>query len=173
MGGKKRIINTGLLEGSFFSKDDVNLEIEMGRDYLNSEIPASVLLFKIDRVKTKTNNLYGETRAKEKVTYTPVELQVKMVVEEQATDYLGDTNIAKHFAGQLTFTIYHKELKEKQVDISRGDYIGFRNSKDTLTYYEVNDADTNNVSNSKTIGGLGAFYRRIVANAVDKDQFNG
>lgn len=162
-----------MVAGSFFSIDDVNLEIEMGRDYLNSEIPATILLFKIDRIKTKTNNLYGETRAKEKVTYSPVELQVKMVVEENPNNYLGNSNIPKHFSGQLTFTIYEKELADKQVNILRGDFIGFKNAKGSLTYYEVNDADTNNVSNSKTIGGLGSFYRKIIANAVDRDVFAG
>lgn len=170
---RKRLINTGLQEGKFFSGDDVNLNIEIGRNYLATDMPATILLFRIDRLKTKVNNLYGETRAREKVTLAPIELQVRMVIEQNDTDYLGDTNIVKHYAGQLVFTVYDKELKENQVDITRGDYIGFRNSKQSLTYYVVNDADVNNVSNSKTIGGLGMFYRKITAIPVDKDVFQG
>lgn len=159
------------MDGKFFSKDDVTLNIEMGRDYMDSDIPATVLLYRVDRLKSKTNSLYGETRAKEKVTFEPVELKVKMLIDENPTSYLGSSTIVKHFAGQLTFTVYEDELKEKQVDITRGDFIGFRNTKNNLTYYEVNDADTNNVSNNKTIGGLGSFYRKIVCVAVDGDQF--
>jgi len=171
--GRRKVINTGIVEGKFFTKTDMSFDIKIGREYLDNDIPATVLLFRVDRIKTKTNNIYGETRASEKVTYTPIELQVKMGVDENENDYLGDSNIPKHWAGKLTFTIYEDELKEKGVDIKRGDFIGFKNSNGNLAYYEVNDPDTMNVSNSKTIGGLASYYRRIVCFPVDSDVFAG
>lgn len=171
--GRKKVINTGMVESGFFSKDDVSLNIDWGRDYLESDIPASVLLFRIDRVKTKVDSLYGETRASEKIVLNPVELRVKMNIEDEDAEFIGDSLLQKHNAGQLIFTVYQKELDEKEVKITRGDYVGFKNSKNNFTYYEVNDADINNVSNSKTIGGLDAFYRKITCSIVDKDQFQG
>jgi hypothetical protein len=170
---KRKLINTGMVEGKFFTKKDFAFDIKLGREYLNTDIPATVLLYRIDRVKTKTNNIYGETRASEKVTYTPVELQVKLSVEENENDYLGDSTIPKHWAGKLVFTIYEDELTEKNVDIKRGDFIGLQNAKDKLTYYEVNDADIMNVSNNKTIGGLGSYYKKITCFPVDRDVFAG
>lgn len=170
---KKKIINTGYVDSAFFDKSDVNLEIEMGRDYFEQDIPASVLFFKIDYKKTKTHSLYGESRARDKVVLSPVELKVRLVVEESEANYIQGGEIIRHFAGDLIFTIYEQEIDEKKVDIQRGDFIGLKNTKGVLQYYEVYDADIMNVANSKTIGGLESYYRKIKCTVADKDVFKG
>ena len=161
------------MEGKFFTGEDLTFEIELGREYLTSDIPASVLLYKVDRKKTKTHSLYGETRASEKVVHDPIEIQVRLTIEENNTEYIGNSTIPKHYSGNLTFTVYSKELDDKNLIINIGDYIGLRNTKGDLVFYEVFDNDNMNVSNSKTIAGLEAVYKTIRCTQVDRDQFNG
>ena len=80
--GKRKPINMGIRESNFFDGSDLNLEVEMGRDYFETDIPATVLLYRIDYKKTKVHALYGESRASEKIALAPVEIRVKFNVEE-------------------------------------------------------------------------------------------
>lgn len=170
---KKKLINTGYVDSRFFDKSDFNLEIEIGRDYLKQDIPASVMFYKVDYKKTKTHALYGESRASEKVVLPPIQLQVRFTVEDSEGGYLQGGEVSRHFAGDLIFTIYEDEIREKNVDIQRGDYIGIKNGKGNTQYYEIYDADIMNVANNRTIGGLESYYKKIKCTVVDKDVFNG
>lgn len=170
---KRKPINTGYIDTSFFDMDDVNLNVEWGRDYLETDIPATIMLHSVDVKKSKVHSLYGESRASEKITLPPVELKVRFSVEDSESNFIQGTNINRHYAGDLIFTVYDKELDEKKVKIKRGDFVSLKNSKGDLAYYEVNDPDLMNVSNSKTIGGLTSFYKTIKCKVVDKDVFNG
>jgi len=173
MSRKKQIINTGYVDSSFFNGSDLKLEVNIGRSYLESDIPAIINLHSVDYKKTKTNSLYGETRAKEKVVLPPIELKVRYVIEDSEASYISGSNVVRQFAGDLVFTVYENELKEKNATIRRGDFISLKNPKGNIIYYEVYDADLMNVSNNKTIGGLEAFYKKIKCRVVDKDVFNG
>lgn len=170
---KKKLINTGYVDSGFFDMRDFNLEIEMGRDYMKQDIPASVLFFKIDYQKSKTHSLYGESRASEKIVLAPVELKVRFIVEDSQGGFMQGGEVSRQYAGDLIFTIYEDEILEKKVDIKRGDYIGLKNGKNVVQYYEIYDADTMNVSNNRTIGGLKSYYKKIRCSIVDKDVFNG
>lgn len=168
---KRKPINTGIRESNYFDLSDFKLEVEMGREYLETDIPATVLLYNIDYKKTKVHALYGESRASEKIALAPVEIRVKFNVEESKSEYIGDSMIAKQWAGKLVFTVYTLELEEKQVDINRGDYIGLRDANNNLRFYEVYENDKVNSANEKTIAGIESYYRKIEAVPVDKDVF--
>ena len=171
--GRRKPINTGYVDTSFFDMSDLKLEVEMGRDYLKSDAPASVLFFKVDYKKTVSHKLYGESRASEKVVLPPVSLDVKLHVEDSEGGYINNSELYRHYAGDLIFTIYEEEIREKKVDIQRGDFIGIKNTKNQMQYYEIYDADINNVSNSKTIAGLESYYRKIRCSIADNDLFKG
>lgn len=173
MAKNRKPINTGFVDSSFFTLDDLELNVEWGRDYLKSDIPASLMLHRVDRRKTKTHSLYGESRSSEKVVLPPVELQVQISVEDSSMEFIQGSTLPRHFAGDLNFTVYEKELEEKQVEINRGDFISLKNAKGKLAYYEVNDPDLMNVGNDRTIGGLSSFYRSIKCVSVDSDVFKG
>lgn len=172
--GRRKIINPGGgREGQFFKKKDFDFEVTVGREYLNSDAPATIFLYKVDYTKTVVDDLYGETYANEKVTHEPIELQVKISIEEKATEYVAEIGMPKQYSGNLIFTIYSLELEEKQTDINKGDYIGHIDYNGKMRFYEVWEDDKVNVSNSKTIGGIKSFYRKIEASPIDKDVFNG
>ena len=49
----------------FFDDVDFNLEIGMGREYLEGDLNFSVVLYRIDRDKTFTDDVYAEASVEE------------------------------------------------------------------------------------------------------------
>ena len=47
--------------GKFFGSEDYALDIEMGEEWLHGDMNFTCVLYKVDRYKTKTDDVYGET----------------------------------------------------------------------------------------------------------------
>ncbi len=67
--------------GKFFGGEDFNLEVEMGREWLEGDMNFTVILYRVDRYKTKTDDVYGETVKNGQKFLPPIELKgyVKVV----------------------------------------------------------------------------------------------
>ena len=46
--------------GKFFGGEDYALDTSMGQEWLEGDMNFTVVLYRIDRQKTKTDNVYGE-----------------------------------------------------------------------------------------------------------------
>ena len=46
--------------GKFFGGEDFELEVQMGTEWLEGDMNFTVVLYRIDRYKTKTDDVYGE-----------------------------------------------------------------------------------------------------------------
>ena len=46
--------------GKFFGAEDFDLDVEMGREWLEGDMNFTVILYRVDRYKTKTDDVYGE-----------------------------------------------------------------------------------------------------------------
>jgi len=171
--GKRTIINPSGQEGNFFKLNDLKRNVSIGRQYLETIIPATVYLYKIDHIKSQTDDLYGETYASEKVIKERIELRVKFQIEESETVYLGANGISKEYSGNLNFNVYTDELKGKNTDVLKGDYVAIADEDGDLRFYEVFRNNKVNNSNNRKIGGLASFYRKIECTVVDRDVFNG
>ena len=171
--GKRKPINPAGREGDFFKLNDIQFEIKASREYLNQDIPSKVWLYRIDIIKTKNDDIYGETRSSEKVTHPPVELDVKMTIEDSETIFLGEGGISREIPGDLTFTVYNDELEEKKVDIRRGDFCGVVDTNGKMRFFEIIKNNKMNISNKKSLGGIKSFYREVTAKFVQADVFNG
>jgi hypothetical protein len=47
--------------GKFFGAEDYHLDIDMGREWLEGDMNFTLVLYRVDRYKTKTDDVYGET----------------------------------------------------------------------------------------------------------------
>ena len=47
--------------GKFFGAEDYDLEIRFGEEWLYGDMNFTLVLYRVDRKKTKTDNVYGET----------------------------------------------------------------------------------------------------------------
>lgn len=160
----------------FFSGEDFDIDIEMGREALEGDNNISVFLFKVDPNNTETVDIYGEAR-RNKIRYLPpVELPVaKLLINatENKTYNQGSGGIRYKQRGQLIFDVYSKALSELDIDVKFGDFIGYAINETTMVYYAVVDDDILNIGNKKTMLGYKSYYRSIVCAAVEENEFSG
>lgn len=151
----------------FTSQDQVNLQISMGMEYLRV-LNQTVVLYAVDREKTKIDDIYKEASFKDLVFKTPIELNVLYKIDK-AELKTYDTNAIKGYyvkLGKLTFSIFEKELEENDCDIQRGDYIGVQVTPEHMEYFIVADDGRVNYDNAHTLWGTVPYYRNIVCTVV-------
>ena len=45
----------------FFGAEDFDLDVGMGKEWLHGDMNFTLVLYKVDRTKTNTDDVYGET----------------------------------------------------------------------------------------------------------------
>ena len=159
----------------FYSDESFNFETEIGKNYLETDVNQTVVLFSVDLSKTNYNAIYGETNQGGIVFYPPVELHVIYEIQNsELKSYEKTKNVGTYIkSGKLTFGIYQVTLDENEVEIKIGDYIGIQVTPEHMEYYTVINDGRNNFSNEMSIYGYMPNYRRIECAYVDPNEFNG
>lgn len=173
MGGRKSKITTNSL---FYSDEDYNFETEIGMDYISQDTNQSVLVFQVDRAKSSIIDIYDEYVDEKSISYKePVKINVIFNIENATNKSYDKTqNLARYLqVGNLTFHVYEKTLKENNIDISYGDYIGVQVTADQMEYFVVSNDGRVNFDNKHMMYGKKAFYRSISCVSVDKNEFSG
>jgi hypothetical protein len=169
---KNRIPNTRL--NRFYDDTDFDLEIDMASELIEGDANFTVVLYRIDRNHSNSNDIYGESDAKDIRFLPPVELKVLLSISEAENKNYGDNGALRYQEyGNLTFNILNKQLEDKQVEISYGDIVGYSDREDNLKYFEVFDDGKINSDNAHTQYGYKSFFTTIKCVTVDPDQFNG
>ena len=159
--------------GKFFGGDDFNLEVEMGKEWLEGDMNFTVILYRVDKYKTKTDDVYGET-VKDGVKFLPpIELKGLVKIAPSVESKLGTSKLAQEEPGNMTFSVYQKYLDDLDIDIQFGDYLGYYESEKRVRYYNVSNDGRVVSDNKHTYGGYKPFYRTIVATYVSENDFNG
>lgn len=157
--------------GLFMSDNSFNLDVAYGRNFLTTDNVQYVTVYRVDAIKTKSHKLYGQTKAIDKVLFTPVKINVMLNIEASSQNYYGDASggIARQDTGNLIFGVYLDELAEKKIDITRGDYIEYNLSGEKNRYYEVEDAENIIDTTERTIGGFKTYWRKVISVPVKED----
>ncbi len=171
MSSKKRLPINRM--GKFYDYLDFGLENDMAREFLEGDINFTVILFRVNRTKSQTDDVYGESDSEEIKFYPPVELKVRPNLEEAQNNSYSEGYGRYEDYGNLIFTIFEDQLKELGVDISYGDYIGYPDKEDNIKYFTVSDDGKINSDNQKTRVGYKSYYRKITCVTADEDEFNG
>lgn len=157
--------------GLFMTENSFNLDIMYGRNFLETDNAQEVILHRINLIETKSHELYGQAKSSDKVFMTPVPLNVMLSVTDAEQEYYGgyQGGISRDDTGNLVFGVYLDELKEKNVDINRGDIIEHNFSGEKNRYYEVENANNITDETSKSIGGFKPYWRRVISVPVHGD----
>lgn len=157
--------------GLFITQNSINLDIMYGRNFIETDNLQYVILHKINVIETKSHSLYGQSKAKDKKFMSPIKLNVMITIEDSEQKYYGDNpgGITREDTGNLIFGIYLEELKEKNVEIHRGDIIEYNMSGEKNRYYEVENANNVTDTTSKSIGGFTTYYKKIICVPVKED----
>lgn len=158
----------------FFSGEDFRLDIEMGREAIEGDNNFVVVLYKVDREMTTTDDVYNEGGSDEIRYHPPIELLVMPTLEEsEVSSYNPDGTLQRYETGNLLFSIYQAQLDELDTDIDEGDYVGYPVTETEMIYFSVSNDGRKNWDNKHTILGYKGTFRTIVCAPVDENEFNG
>jgi hypothetical protein len=159
----------------FFSQEDFQLEQSMGRESVEGDGNFVIVLYRVDRTMTSSDDIYNEAGKDEIRFFPPVELRVVPILAEaeNKTYNSGSGSLRYLQDGQFTFAIYEEQLRELDVDLSYGDYVGYAVSETDVRYYSVVNDGVKNYDNKHTIMGYKGAYRTVLCAAVDENEFRG
>jgi len=159
--------------GKFFGGEDFALDIGMGEEWLLGDMNFTVILYRIDRYKTKTDDVYGEVLEDGIQFMAPIELKGLVQIMAPTNKNLGNSRIKQDEPGNMKFSIYQKTLDDLGVNIFMGDYFGYYETEDRVRYYTVIDDGLVKSDNKHTYGGYKPFYRTVTATWVSENEFRG
>lgn len=157
----------------FFSGRDFDLEIQMGREAMEGDGNFTVILYRVDRETSQSDDLYGEASATELNYLPPVELYVVPMIAGPENQTYSKGYLRNLEDGNLKFIVYSEQLKERNVDVLVGDYVGYPIDETEMVYFSVTNAGEKNYDNAHTIMGYKGAYRIVECTFANADEFNG
>lgn len=159
--------------GKFFGGEDFALDVSIGREWLEVDMNFTLVLYKVDRYKTVTDDVYGESVKDGIKFHPPIEFKglVKIVAPENKN--LGTSKLNQMEPGNLTVSVYQQHLDELGIDIEFGDYIAYYETETRVRYYTVVNDGRVVSDNKHTYAGYKPFYKTIIAAIVTDDEFRG
>ena len=157
----------------FFGSEDFDLEQSMGREWLEGDMNFTLVLYRVDRQKTKTDNVYGETEEDGIKYLPPVEFRGYVTIESPDNIDYANSKLSQMEPGNLKVGVYQETLDELEVDVEYGDYIGYYETENRVRYYSVVNDGRVVSDNKHTYGGFKPFYRSIIASPVNDGKFRG
>jgi hypothetical protein len=157
----------------FFSQDDFDINIQMGREYLHGDLNMKLVLYRVDRSKTDNDAIYAEAGADEIKYFPPVEINALVKIEEPKNITYKSGMVRYNEPGNLTLSVYITHLEELNVDIKYGDYIGYPDSEEKLRFYTVSNDGKVTSDNKHKMFGFKPHYRTIVCVPTQQNEFRG
>jgi hypothetical protein len=157
----------------FFAEQDFNLELAMGEEWLLGDMNFTLVLYRVDRQKTNSDDVYGEALSDAIQFLPPVEFKGYVKVEAPSNSDMGSSRIYQTEPGNLQVSVYQKSLNELDIEINLGDYIGYYETETRVRYYSVVDDGRIVSDNKHTYGGYKPYYRTIIAAPANENEFRG
>lgn len=157
----------------FFGFEDFRLEVEMGREAIEGDGNFVVILYRVDRENTQSDDIYNEATKDGIGFYPPVELRVAPTLNKaENKTYNKNAGSLRYLEdGQLSFAIYEEQLEELDTDINFGDYIGYPVTETDIRYFSVVNDGRKNYDNTHTIMGYKGAFRTVLCAPVDPSEF--
>ena len=159
--------------GKFFSKDDFDINIQMGQEYLHGDLNMKLVLYRVDRGKTETDAIYAEVGKDEVKFFPPIEFNALVKIDEPKNSTYKNGLIRYNEPGNLTLSVYIRHLEELKIDIRYGDYIGYADSEDKIRFYTVSNDGKITSDNKHKMFGYKPHYRTITCVPTQQGEFRG
>ena len=95
--------------GKFFGDEDFNLDVSMGSEWLEGDMNFTLVLYRVDKIKTKTDDVYGETVTDGIKFLPPVEFKGYVQVMGPENKFLGNSKINQVEPGNLKVSVYQRQ----------------------------------------------------------------
>lgn len=157
----------------FFGQEDFDLQIQIGQEYLHGDLNMKLVLYRVDRQKTDTDDVYGEVGVDEIKYFPPVEINALVKIEEPKNNSYKSGLLRFNEPGNLTLSIYIKHLEELNIDIKYGDFIGYPETESKMRYYTVTNDGKVTSDNKHNLFGYKPYYRTITCAIAQEQEFRG
>lgn len=157
----------------FFSQDDFDLNVQMGKEYLHGDLNMKLVLYRVDRTKTDIDDVYGEVGKDEVRFFPPVEFNGLVKIEEPKNASYKSGLVRYLEPGNIIVSVYISHLEELNIDIKYGDYIGYADSENKLRYYTVTNDGRVTSDNKHKMFGYKPHYRTITCAIAQETEFRG
>lgn len=167
--------NTRNRNNMFYSEESLRFEIDTAIDYLSTDVNQTVVLYRIDKIKTVTDDLYNEVKKNSIIYKTPIEIPCSYKLEQaENKSYDKDKGTSRYLqTGKLTVNVFVDVLKKLNCDIIYGDYIAVKIDINNIQYFTVSNDGVKNYDNKHTLYGIKPVYRTIECVPVDPIKFKG
>lgn len=148
----------------FFGEKERKFFEMNGKELVHGILKESFILYRIDYKKTKTHELYGES--KKKVWLPEIEVFGRINVDVEDPKYFSNGGLVERGFGKITAEVYLSHLNELNVKVKMGDFLYHKGH-----YYEIIDDGLSNISNEHAFGGDKLFFVTIKGVKVNSDVF--
>jgi hypothetical protein len=159
--------------GKFFSKDDFDLNVQMGQEYLHGDLNMRLVLYRVDRSKTDNDSIYAEVGQDQIRYFPPVEFNGLVKVDSPSNKSYKNGLMRYNEPGNVTISVYIKQLEDLKIDIKYGDYIGYPETEEKIRYYQVTNDGKVTSDNKHNMFGFKPHYRTITCAIVQEGEFRG
>lgn len=157
----------------FFSEDDYDLNVQMGQEYLSGDINMKLVLYKVDRTRTDNDDVYGEVGKDQIKTLPPIEFNGLVQIADATTKSYKSGMLRYLEPGNITISVYIKQLEDLKIDIQFGDYIGYPESESRIRYYTVSNDGKVVADGKHKMFGYKPHYRTIICVPTQENEFKG
>jgi hypothetical protein len=157
----------------FFSKDDFDLNVQMGQEYLHGDLNMRLVLYRVDRSKTDNDSIYAEVGQDQIRYFPPVEFNGLVKVDSPINKSYKNGLMRYNEPGNVTISVYIKQLEDLKIDIKYGDYIGYPETEEKIRYYQVTNDGKVTSDNKHNMFGFKPHYRTITCAIVQEGEFRG
>lgn len=157
----------------FIQKSDYDFDISLGVEYLHGDLNMRLVLYRVNRETTPTNNVYAEVGKDEIKFLPPVEFNALVKIESPTNKTYNSGINRFNEPGNLILSVYTHHLDELNVDIKYGDYIGYVESENKIRFYNVVNDGKVISDGTHSMFGYKSFYRTITCSPTQENEFRG
>lgn len=146
----------------FFSENEYQYYLDMSREHLKT-IDTSFYFVKVIKEESQVDDLYGEAYDEE-ITYAePVIIPAIVELEESENKAYVESKGAFRYEeyGNLKLHVLLEDLEIHNVDITYGDFVGYRVSETKVIWFEVANDAKKAFDNNKFFLGYRNFWKTI------------
>ena len=156
----------------FYDETDFGMENGMAREFMEGDLNFTVVLFRVDRIKSQTDDVYGESDTEEIRFHPPKEIKVRPILNPSENNSYSEGHLRFEDYGEFKFTVFVEHLEELNTDIIYGDFIGYPDFENNIKYFTVSNDGKIYSDNEHTRLGYKGYYRTITCVVADENEFN-
>lgn len=157
----------------FFSNEDFDFNIQLGEEYLHGDLNMKLVLYRVDRESTDTDAVYAEVGKDQIKFFPPIEFNALVKIEQPKNSSYKNGMVRYLEPGNLTLSVYIKHLKDLNIDIQYGDFIGYPETEERVRYYTVSNDGKVTSDNTHNMFGFKPYYRSIICVPAQEIEFRG